>query len=259
MSPETESREVHRKPFSPGCSYEARLVASSAEVRAAQRLRFEVFNLELGEGLESSDLTGFDEDPFDAVCDHLIVTQESRGRVVGTCRLQTGKMAARQLGFYSAQEFDFSPYASVQPELIELGRTCVHWEHRNTIVLNLMWRAIACYANQNNGRFLIGCSSLASQDPRLGAAMYFTLKRQFLAVEELRTQPLCSHYCSLSEPLKLSPVIPRLLQAYLTLGATICGPPAIDRLFKSIDFLTVMDLKSKPRPELRAKACAALV
>jgi len=37
--------------------------------------------------------------------------------------------------------------------------------------------------------------------------------------------------------------IPKLLRAYLTLGAKICGPPALDRQFKTIDFLTLLDLE----------------
>ncbi|HEX4646952.1 MAG TPA: hemolysin, partial [Verrucomicrobiae bacterium] len=40
------------------------------------------------------------------------------------------------------------------------------------------------------------------------------------------------------------PKIPKLLAAYLSLGAKICGPPALDHQFKTIDFLTFMDLNS---------------
>ena len=53
--------------------YTLRLAQSAEEIRAAQVLRFEVFNLELKEGLAQSYANGFDEDPFDAVCDHLLV------------------------------------------------------------------------------------------------------------------------------------------------------------------------------------------
>lgn len=38
--------------------------------------------------------------------------------------------------------------------------------------------------------------------------------------------------------------IPKLLRAYLTLGAKICGPPALDKNFKTIDFLTLLDLET---------------
>ena len=37
------------------------------------------------------------------------------------------------------------------------------------------------------------------------------------------------------------PPPPKLLRAYLSVGAKICGPPAIDREFKTIDFLTILD------------------
>jgi len=32
----------------------------------------------------------------------------------------------------------------------------------------------------------------------------------------------------------------------LSVGAKICGPPALDRSFKTIDFLTLLDLESMP-------------
>ena len=38
--------------------------------------------------------------------------------------------------------------------------------------------------------------------------------------------------------------IPKLLRAYLGVGARICGPPALDREFKTIDFLTLLDIES---------------
>src|SRR5438128_10227175 len=56
-------------------TYVARLAQNADEVRHAQRLRFEVFNLELGEGLAESHATGLDVDPFDEFCDHLIVEE----------------------------------------------------------------------------------------------------------------------------------------------------------------------------------------
>ena len=101
--------------------YAVRLAGGSADIHAAQALRFEVFNLELGEGLVHSFVTGRDADPFDGVCDHLLVEHQPGGEVVGTYRLQTGRMAAANLGYYSAQEFDFAPFESVRGEL-KIGR-----------------------------------------------------------------------------------------------------------------------------------------
>src|SRR6266699_5695558 len=70
--------------------YATRLARNRDDIRAAQSLRFQVFNLELNEGLEQSYATGLDEDPFDAVCDHLIVEHLPSANVVCTYRLQAG-------------------------------------------------------------------------------------------------------------------------------------------------------------------------
>ena len=216
-------------------------------MRSAQGLRFVVFNLELEEGLESSFLTLRDEDSYDAACDHLLV--ESGGEVVGTYRMQTGSMAAAHGGFYSAQEFDLNPFEKVRAQVLELGRACVHSEHRNLHVLSLLWRGIAQYAKENGCRYLVGCSSLTSQDPEEGLAVYRMLSEKHLAPPEFQTSPLGGWACPQPDqerdPAPV-PKAPKLLTAYLSLGAKICGLPALDREFKTIDFLTLLDLENLP-------------
>lgn len=224
--------------------YSARLAETPEEVRAAQRLRFQVFNVELNEGLESSAITGRDEDRFDAVCDHLIVEHLPTGSIVGTYRLQTGLNAAAHLGYYSEQEFEFQNFERVRSEIIELGRACVHQQHRNMIVLGQLWKGIADYAKERAGRYLVGCSSVNSQDPSVGASVYADLCRKHLAGPQWRTRPTSGYDCSLNELAPEQISIPKLLRAYLTLGAKICGPPALDRHFRTTDFLTMLDLET---------------
>jgi len=232
--------------------YSARLARTVAEIRGAQALRFQVFNLELKEGLEQAHATGLDEDPFDIVCDHLIVEHKPSGTIVGTYRLQTGSEAGMRRGYYCEQEFEFRVFEPVRSQLIELGRACVHRDHRNLVVLGLLWKGIADYAKERGGRYLVGCSSITSQDPAVGASAYAELCRRHLSPTGFRTRPLAAYECSLSyladEPVK----IPKLLSAYLSLGARICGPPALDRQFKTIDFLTLLDLHTL-HPLVRAK------
>ena len=241
--------------------YAARLARSEEEVRRAQQLRFEIFNLELGEGLAESYATGLDIDPFDEFCDHLIVEEVATSEIVGTYRLQTGQLAAANLGYYSEREFDFTPYEPFRCETIELGRACVHVDHRNFNLLHLLWRGIARYAVERNARMLIGCSSISSQDPTDGAAVYRQLQR-YLTSPALRTHPRSEFVVArlgdpgLSQlavthgPGSSIPVTAgassRLLRAYLAIGARICGPPAIDREFGTIDFLTLLDLQALP-------------
>ncbi|MEP6685851.1 MAG: GNAT family N-acyltransferase [Verrucomicrobiota bacterium] len=232
--------------------YVARLAQDAEDVRRAQRLRFEVFNLELNEGLAESHFNGLDVDPFDAVCDHLIVEHVATGSVVGTYRLQTGTSAAENIGYYSEREFDFSPYESVRDEMIELGRACVHADHRNFNLLHLLWRGIARYAVERNARFLVGCSSLTSQNPDDGIAVYRRLRKKHLVRPELRTTPQPLFHCKIdNNPPETayndtSGPSTKLLNAYLAIGAKICGLPAIDREFGTIDFLTLLDLQALP-------------
>ncbi|MHA3772475.1 GNAT family N-acetyltransferase [Verrucomicrobiota bacterium sgz303538] len=225
-------------------AYTVRMARSIADIQAAQMLRFLVFNVELNEGLEASYHTCRDEDPFDEVCDHLLV--ESDGKVVGTYRLQTGHNASQKRGYCSEQEFDFTPFEPMRAEIIELGRACVMSEHRNLIVLGLLWRGIAAYARQHGSRYLIGCSSFNSQTEADGAALYAALSGKHRAPEAWQTQPLPGYRCGLENLADKPPRVPKLLSAYLSLGAKICAPPAIDRDFKTIDFLTLLDLETLP-------------
>jgi putative hemolysin len=230
----------------PRVTYRTRLATTPEDIQAAQRLRFEVFNVELQEGLSESWRTQLDSDRFDATCDHLIIEHIATGKIVGTYRLQTGGMAAAAGGYYSAQEFDFAPFEPFRGEIVELGRACVHQDHRRGTVLDMLWRGIAAYTRERNARYLIGCSSLTSQNPALGHAMYAQLAPDYLAPEEFRTSPLPAYALPPGEPLSPCPKPPRLLRTYLTVGAKICGAPALDREFGTIDFLTLIDLTSLP-------------
>lgn len=223
--------------------YHCTLAQSETELEQAQRLRFEVFNLELNEGLETAYATGRDEDPYDAVCDHLIVRHKETNQVIGTYRLQSGRTAAENLGYYSEQEFDFSPYESIRDQVLELGRACVHKSHRNLASLSLLWKGIALYARQHGLRYLIGCSSLTSQNPAEGMEVYRMLKERFHVNADRMTHPHPEFACFSEETLCGKPDVPKLLRAYLTVGARICGPPALDRSFGTIDFLTLLDLQ----------------
>ncbi|MGB6689309.1 MAG: GNAT family N-acyltransferase [Terracidiphilus sp.] len=234
--------------------YRLRLAHSVEDRNAACRLRFKVFNIELGEGLESSYETGLDSDQFDLFCEHLLVEDKVERRIVGTYRMQSGATAARNLGYYSEQEFDFAPYEPLRRATLELGRASIDRDHRTPEVLTLLWRGIAQYATDMGLRYLIGCSSLNSKDPREGWQMYRQLEHYRVA-PEFETVPTAAYACpsehegECSQPspcpqdLPASPKVPKLLKTYLAIGARICGPPAWDREFGTIDFLTLLDLE----------------
>ena len=241
-------------------------MAETAEDRAAAcRLRFRVFNIELGEGLESSYQTGLDTDRFDACCEHLLVEDKQEAnpsrRIVGTYRMQSGTTAARHHGYYSEQEFNFAPYEPLRPGILELGRACIDRSHRTPEVLMLLWRGIAQYACDMGLRYLVGCSSINSQDPAEGWQVYRQLDR-YRVLPEFETEPTAAYACpiepegaqaqpspfhrSLPEPEAAAATpckVPKLLKTYLAIGARIAAPPAWDREFGTIDFLTLLDLR----------------
>ena len=240
--------------------YRLRLAESAEDRDAACRLRFKVFNIELGEGLESSYRTGLDTDRFDLNCEHLLVEDKADKRIVGTYRMQSGTTAGRHLGYYSEQEFSFVPYEVLRPGILELGRASIDREHRTPEVLTLLWRGIAQYANNMGLRYLIGCSSLNSKDPAEGWQVYRQLEH-YRVPPGFETEPTAAYACpseqkgahaqpspcleTPSAPVSAPPPvqIPKLLKTYLAIGARICGPPAWDREFGTIDFLTLLDLR----------------
>jgi putative hemolysin len=251
--------------------YRLRLAETPEDREAACRLRFRVFNIELGEGLESSYETGLDMDRFDAICEHLLVEDKTSRRVVGTYRMQSGTTAARNLGYYSEQEFNLKPYEPLRPGILELGRASIDRNHRTPEVLMLLW--IAQYATDMGLRTLIGCSSLNSNDPAEGWQMYRQLEK-FRVPAEFETKPTAAYACppgsydldqqsvdaqpspcwtdpsadrsgpedSAPAPASNAVKVPKLLKTYLAIGARIAAPPAWDREFRTIDFLTLLDL-----------------
>jgi putative hemolysin len=211
-----------------------------------QRLRYLVFNCELGEGLDCSSKIGLDRDRFDFICDHLMVRDAVTGQLVGTYRMQSGYRAKGNLGYYGEEFFDFAPFEEIRAEVLELGRACVREEYRNTLVLHMLWKGIAKYAMSSGARYLFGCSSISSQDEAEGMALFDVLREKHLAPPALRTLPTPSHGCRAGEAPLIPPQPPRLFRAYLEISGRLCSPPAIDREFKTIDFLTVIDLKHLP-------------
>jgi len=222
------------------------LAQTMADLTECQRLRYLVFNREMGEGLATSERSGLDRDQFDWVCDHVMVRDITSGKLVGTYRMQTGYRAKGNLGYYSEQLFDFSPFEVIRGEMLELGRACVHRDYRKTTALSMLWKGIASYAALCNARYMVGCSSITSQDEREGMSLYNALKGKYLAEPLLRTEPKQEFRCRESDTNVEPPRPPRLFRAYLDNSARLCGPPAIDREFKTIDFLILLDLRGLP-------------
>ena len=233
-----------------GAGYKTRFAQSEEELDEILRLRYEIFNIEMGEGLDSSRATGRDRDPYDAGCHHTMVISHETNRVIGTYRMQTGEMARAHMGWYSDNEFDLSMLPdSVCDQALEVGRACVAAAHRNGRALYLLWRDLIHYLCFNGKRYMIGCCSLSTQDPREGWAMLDHLQSLDLVHPSIcvAPRPEAALPSPGSEPEVPEIVaIPTLMQLYLNYGTRVCSPPAIDRDFKTIDFLVISDIEEIP-------------
>jgi putative hemolysin len=231
--------------------YRVRFATGPEDLDAVLRLRYEIFNLELGEGLAGSAATGLDLDPFDTACHHLMICPGDDPRPVGTYRMQTQEMARAGGGFYTSTLFTLDTLGpTVLSEALEIGRACIAKPHRNQKALFALWSGLAAYLAWNRKRYLFGCCSLTSQDVAEGAAVYRFLRKRGDLHPTLRVAPVHGCACFPKDdpgpdlPADTAIELPRLFGTYLRYGAKACGPPAIDREFKTIDFLVALDVEA---------------
>lgn len=234
-------------PAGHGHRYAVRLARDEDEVRAAQRLRHQVFAGELGARLDGPE-PGLDCDAFDAYCDHLIVVDEETGQVVGTYRLLPPERAAVAGRLYSEAEFDLSALAPIRPDLVEVGRSCVHPDHRNGAVIALIWAGLARYMDRSGHNWLAGCCSIPLADGGvLAAATRENVLARSLAPAQYRVTP---HLPWSPEGIAVPgrTELPPLLRGYLRLGAWVCGEPALDAEFGCADLYVLLSLRrTNPR------------
>lgn len=227
--------------------YRATFASTWDDLDAILRLRFDVFNGEMGEGLSRSLESRRDFDEFDPVFHHLMVVDRPGASVVGTYRMQTSGMAYCHRGFYSDAEFDLGAMPKhILDNAVEIGRTCVAREHRNSLVLLLLWKGLARYLAQTGCRYMFGCCSIPSQDPEYGLAALRQFEERGHMHPDFRIQPRPGRHCETARPEDAWPAVtlPPLFRLYFRYGAKVCGPPALDREFKSIDFLLLFDMAS---------------
>lgn len=212
------------------------LANSADEIEQAQRLRFQVFSDELGVVFPGA-RDGLDEDRYDRWCEHLLVRETDTGRVVGTYRILTPQGATRAGGYYSESEFDLSGLAPIRSELVEFGRSCTHADYRGGAAIMLLWSGLAEFLRRGNHRYVLGCASVSLRDDGVAAAeVYRSVADHIASVGDVRVTPLHGL------PIERLGVgagrvrIPPLIKGYLKLGARVCGEPAWDPDFNTVDF-----------------------
>ena len=219
------------------------------EVREAQRLRYEVFGKEMGARLPET-VAGHDIDLFDDYCEHLLVRDGVSGAVIGTYRVLTPAQAKRVGGTYTDTEFDLTRLRFMRERMVELGRSCVHAEHRHGGVILALWGALFEFMVRNQLDTMIGCASIPMLHNGIvsgdaAASMWKQLSKTNLASIEFHALPrLPLPIEELDSDLPVEP--PALIRGYLRLGAKILGAPAWDPDFNTADLPMLMQVKDLP-------------
>ena len=229
-----------------------KFATSDTEKIAAQRLRYQVFHQEQTRG--GCGNKELDCDIFDDYCLHLIVVSKNDNEVVGTYRVHPGTIAAINLGFYTATEFELDGIDEIVEQSVELGRSCVAKTYRNGTVIAALWAGIAQIMIRGGFRYLLGCVSLEENDAAAAWALFEKLKRQNKLTPTLVARPRRNFLLPSApdaeiaryRPLPLRRQLPPLFRGYLSLGGKICGPPVYDRCFGTIDFLVLLDIELMP-------------
>lgn len=231
-----------------------RLAEGSADIRAAQRLRYQVFCEEMGARPGGGARFGLDEDHYDDLCDHLLVAERDGAdeRIVGTYRLLRQDVAERHHGFYSAGEYDLAPLTGMgEGQLLELGRSCVAADHRNAATVTLLWRGIASYLDAHAIGAMFGCASFAGTDPDGHAAALSYLAHHHQAPEAIRVCALPQHHVAMERlpfgtyDLRAAQrALPPLIKGYLRVGAMIGDGAFIDRQFNTVDVFILMPVET---------------
>jgi putative hemolysin len=237
-------------------SLEVRLARTAADVRRAQRLRFNVFYKEMSAVPDAAALLARrDIDPYDALCEHLLVVDHAapnrlgRPGVVGTYRLLRQDVAERHAGFYSAAEFDVAALLARHrgARFLELGRSCVLPPYRNRRTVELLWHGIWSYVLQHRLDVMIGCASLEGTDPDTLALPLSFLHHFARAPEAWRVSALPERRVEMNR-LPAAAIdrkaalhaLPPLIKGYLRLGASIGDGAVIDRQFGTTDVFIVL-------------------
>ncbi len=196
--------------------FELRLARDAADLRAAQRLRYEVFVEELGgDGDLVDHAARLERDAFDPFYDHLLLFDRARGgAVVGVYRLLRDDQAARLGRYYSEGEYDLS----------------------------------ALKGSDHGIEVLFGVASFHGTEIEALKGPLSLLHHRHLAPAPLRVRALPGHFQSMDllpedridRPAAMK-ATPALIKAYLRLGGYVGEGAFIDHAFNTTDVCLILD------------------
>ncbi|MFD2739214.1 GNAT family N-acetyltransferase [Sulfitobacter aestuarii] len=229
--------------------FTVRLAETEAELRAAQRLRYDVFVTELGGGGPLVDhQQRLERDHLDPFFDHLLLIDNRDGAVVGVYRLLRCEQARRAGAFYSEAEYDLTALKTSGRRLLELGRSCLHPAYRGGTAMHHLWSGLAKYVARHRIEVLFGVASFHGTDVNALAQPLSLLHHRHLAPENLRVHALEPAFQRMDmiaqehlDRHRAMVQVPSLIKAYLRLGGCVGEGAYVDHAFNTTDVCLIMD------------------
>lgn len=242
--------------------FNLRLATTADDVQAAQQLRYAVFVAELGgDGQQVDHEQGMEVDCFDPFATHLLLEDVAAGaptRLIGVYRLMTADMAAKAGGFYSEAEFDVSTLTTSGRRVLELGRSCLHFDYRGGAAMLHLWSGLAKFVLDHEIEILFGTASFHGTDIASLAQPLSHLHYTHAASEDLTTTPLGSGAVAMDLVPKdqidrkaAMLATPALIKAYLRLGGVVGNGAFVDHAFNTTDVCLILET-DKVEPQMRA-------
>lgn len=228
----------------PGTEYEVVITTRAEDIDTVQRLRYDVFGSEPGFEASMAGVTdGRDADHFDEFCDHLVIRHKPSDSIVGCYRILAPLGAIAAGGLYLATEFELGALDPIRAETLEMGRACVHADHRTGGVLCLMWAGLLAYSDLRGIRYAMGAVSVPLQYEGYERGATVRAVRELVDAKH-RAAFTVTPYTQV-ERIDAAPAprrtFPPLVTGYLRMNAEIMGAPSFDPVFDVADFPMIID------------------
>jgi putative hemolysin len=235
------------------------LAEGPEDVRAAQRLRYKCFIEGRGAAVEGQRAEGLEGDDLDTVCDHMLIEDRRTGELACCFRmlpLSDGSEIARS---YSARYYDLSALAAYDKPMVEMGRFCIHPDHRDPDVLRTAWRAMTDYIEERAVGMLFGCSSFHGTEADGYMDAFALLADRHLAPRRWLPRVKAPKVFDFAKLPKVKRPdmkramrhMPPLLRTYLTLGGWVSDHAVVDHDLNTLHVFTGVEIASVPPNRVR--------
>lgn len=232
-------------------AYKVQIAQTCDDLRAAQRLRYDVFVTELGaDGPFADHADRREADRFDAHARHLLLRDLRRpadDQVIGVYRLMTRDGADAAGQFYCEDEYDLTVLRQSGKRLLELGRSCLHPAYRGGDAMIQMWSALADFVTREGIEVMFGVASFAGTDVTAKAPSLSLLHHKYLAPPDLRVtaRGAGATAMNLIAPDRIDRVAamrdtPALIKGYLRLGGVVGDGAFVDHAFNTTDICLIL-------------------